>query len=58
MSVRELREPMRVFRIGDPNGKYPIYSGEGAASTEGRWHEKGQDVSIPLNTIAPPFWKN
>jgi RES domain-containing protein len=35
---------MRVFRIGDPDGRYPIYSGEGAALTEGRWHEKGQEV--------------
>jgi RES domain-containing protein len=44
MVVRTLPEPMRVFRIGDPNGKYPIYSGEGAAVTEGRWHNKGQEV--------------
>jgi RES domain-containing protein len=35
---------MRVYRIGDPQGAYPIYSGEGAARTEGRWHEKGQEV--------------
>jgi len=44
MAVRTLPEPMRVFRIGDPKGKYPIYSGEGAAVTEGRWHNKGQEV--------------
>ena len=35
---------MRVYRIGDPQGVYPIYSGEGAARVEGRWHEKGQEV--------------
>ena len=35
---------MRVFRIGDPKGTYPIYSGEGAALAEGRWHERGQEV--------------
>lgn len=35
---------MRVYRIGDPAGAYPIYSGEGAARTEGRWHAKGQEV--------------
>jgi RES domain-containing protein len=35
---------MRVVRIGDPAGKYAIYSGEGAASTEGRWHNRGQLV--------------
>lgn len=44
MPVRALSEPMRAFRIGDPNGRFPIYSGEGAAATEGRWHNKGQEV--------------
>lgn len=44
MSPRKLPEPKRVFRIGDLNGTYPIYSGEGAARVEGRWHEKGQEV--------------
>ncbi|TMJ72339.1 MAG: hypothetical protein E6G91_10790 [Alphaproteobacteria bacterium] len=44
MTVRALPEPMRVFRIGDPKGKYPIFSGEGAAVTEGRWHNRGQEV--------------
>ena len=41
---RVLGEPMRAFRIGDPAGKYPIYSGEGAAEVEGRWHSRGQEV--------------
>jgi RES domain-containing protein len=44
MPARRLAEPMRAFRIGDPKGKYPIYSGEGASLTEGRWHDKGQEV--------------
>lgn len=44
LSVRTLAEAMRVYRIGDPNGIYPIYSGEGAARFEGRWHERGQEV--------------
>lgn len=35
---------MRVFRIGDPNGKFKIYSGEGSALVEGRWHRRGEDV--------------
>ena len=42
--VRVLGEALRVYRIGDPQGAYPIYSGEGAARIEGRWHEKGQEV--------------
>ena len=44
MPPRKLREPMRAYRIGDPHGRHPIYSGEGAALVEGRWHEKGQEV--------------
>ena len=44
MPHRKLAKSMRVFRIGDPAGRYPIYSGEGAAIAEGRWHEKGQEV--------------
>jgi RES domain-containing protein len=41
---RTLREAMRVYRIGDSAGRFPIFSGEGAVRTEGRWHQKGQDV--------------
>lgn len=41
---RILREPIKAYRIGDPKGVYPIWSGEGAARVEGRWHEKGQEV--------------
>lgn len=42
--LRALLEPMRAYRVGDPSGQYPIYSGEGASRHEGRWHERGQDV--------------
>jgi RES domain-containing protein len=42
--MAKLPAPMRTFRIGDPHGLFPIYSGKGAALTEGRWHEKGQEV--------------
>ncbi len=44
MAVRKLTEPLTVWRIGDPDGRFPIYSGEGAALCEGRWHRKGQDI--------------
>lgn len=44
MGPRELPEQIIVWRIGDPAGKYPIYSPEGARRTEGRWHAKGQEV--------------
>lgn len=44
MAARRLTEPRTAWRIGDPNGRFPIYSGEGAVRTEGRWHRKGQSV--------------
>lgn len=44
MAVRSLNRPMTVWRIGDPNGSYPIWSGDGAAIAEGRWHAKGLEV--------------
>lgn len=44
MTARLLEKPLRAFRIGDPAGQHPIYSGKGSALVEGRWHEKGQDV--------------
>lgn len=44
MAVSRLPETLTAWRIGDPEGRYPIYSGDGAALNEGRWHRKGQDV--------------
>jgi RES domain-containing protein len=41
---RKLTQPMIVYRIGDPNGRFPIYSAEGARRVTGRWHRKGQGV--------------
>lgn len=42
--ARTLGEPMRAYRIGDPKGRFPIFSGEGAAKVSGRWHIRGQQV--------------
>ena len=44
MSPRRLREPMRVYRFGDPDGRFPVFSGEGATLVDGRWHRTGQEV--------------
>ena len=44
MPARALRRQMRAYRIGDPDGLFPIYSKEGAKRIKGRWHERGQDV--------------
>jgi RES domain-containing protein len=42
--ARRLTKPLSLFRIGDPDGRYPIFSGDGAALSDGRWHARGQRV--------------
>lgn len=44
MTHRRLAEPMTVYRIGDPRGAYPVYSGLGARTVSARWHRRGQEV--------------
>jgi RES domain-containing protein len=35
---------MRAYRIGDKDGAYPIWSGEGSRDTPGRWNDPGQPM--------------
>ena len=35
---------MRAYGIGDPEGRFPVWSAEGAKRTSGRWHEAGAAV--------------
>jgi RES domain-containing protein len=35
---------MKAYRIGDKDGAYPIFSGEGSRETPGRWNELGQPM--------------
>ena len=44
MTVRTLREPLTGYRIGDPDGDYPIWDAGGALREAGRWHETGAPV--------------
>ena len=44
MMPRPLPETMRTYRIGDPAGRYPVWSTEGARRASGRWHETGAEV--------------
>ena len=39
-----LAEAMRAYRIGVPQGAYPIWSTAGAERVSGRWHEAGAEV--------------
>ena len=42
--VRGLAAPMRAYRIGDADGRFPVWSAEGARRASGRWHEAGAEV--------------
>ena len=44
MNSRHLRESLRAYRMGDPAGEHPVFSGEGARVYRGRWNERGQAV--------------
>ena len=35
---------MRAYRIGDPAGRFPVWSTAGARRVSGRWHEGGAAV--------------
>ncbi|MEL6479673.1 MAG: RES domain-containing protein [Pseudomonadota bacterium] len=35
---------MTAWRIGDPAGRFPVWSAEGARLAKGRWHEAGAAV--------------
>lgn len=41
---RTLAQSMRVYRIGDAQGAFAIWSGEGSRDTPGRWNDHGQPM--------------
>ena len=44
MTSRRLDESLRAYRMGDPAGEHPVYSGAGSRRYPGRWNERGQAV--------------
>lgn len=44
MTSRHLDESLRAYRMGDPAGEHPVYSGAGSRRYPGRWNERGQAV--------------
>ena len=44
MTARVLREAIRAYRIGDPNGRFAVWSAEGARQVAARWHDAGGEV--------------
>ena len=43
-ALRGLPEQLTGYRIGDPDGLYPVFSPDGASRAPGRWHERGDRV--------------
>lgn len=43
-SPSRLAEPLRAYRLGDPLGRWTIYSPDGARTVDGRWHRRGDRV--------------
>lgn len=44
MPPQKLDRVLRAFRIGDPDGKYPIYDAAGSKLFPGRWHSTGTPI--------------
>ena len=44
MSARVLREAIRAYRIGDPVGRYSVWSAAGTRQLAARWHDLGEEV--------------
>lgn len=42
MTSRRLDKSLRAYRMGDPAGEHPVYSGDGSRRYPGRWNERGQ----------------
>ena len=41
---RTLKDSLTAYRIGDPEGEFPIWDNGGARLSSGRWHEAGAPV--------------
>jgi RES domain-containing protein len=44
MTHRKLLEPIIAYRIGDPRGEWPVFSGAGSSQYPGRWNDSGQNM--------------
>jgi RES domain-containing protein len=44
VTAQRLDRVLTCYRIGDPDGLYPIFDGRGAELVPGRWNEPGQTV--------------
>lgn len=42
--MRALPAQLTAYRIGDPAGRFPVYSAGGALQAGARWHERGDQV--------------
>lgn len=42
-----LPESLTAYRIGDSEGRWPVFSSDGARWVSGRWHDVGDPDTIP-----------
>ena len=39
-----LAEALHAYRIGDLQGRWPVFAADGASRVSGRWHDVGDEV--------------
>ena len=52
MTHRKLPKRLIAYRIGDPLGEWPVFSGAGSRKYPGRWNDHGQDMIYLAEHIA------
>jgi RES domain-containing protein len=52
MTHRRLPDSWKAYRIGDPEGAWPIWDPGGARRAAGRWHEAGAEVIYASRSYA------
>ena len=58
MTAQRLDRVLTAFRIGDPDGAYPIFDATGSRLAPGRWNTAASPHDLCLaSTIRPRCWK-
>ena len=52
MSVRRLRRALTCYRIGDPDGEFPIFDATGSTIYPGRWNDQDSPVIYTAETYS------
>lgn len=52
MTIRKLRRQRVCYRIGDPDGEYPIFDARGSVRAPGRWNDADSPVIYAADTYS------